>query len=916
MMKKIGILWKIFLIVCIVSLDRLAPSESAVSSIDLGSEWMKVAVVNLKPGQPPISVAINEMSKRKSPGLVAFLGGDRLLGEEAFGISARYPEKVYSRTRDILAKPFQYVKTLVDSLYLSYDLVEDSRGSAGVRVEDGVVYSAEELVAMVLSYGRNLAGSHAKIGIKDAVIAVPPYFGQSERKELIQAAQLAGINVLGLINEHSGAALQYGIDKDFSNESRHVLFYHMGSSGTYAALAYFSSYPAKEFGRQVSINQFQIKDVRWIAELGGQSMELRLVEHFADEFNAQIGNEVDVRKFPKAMAKLKKQVKRTKEILSANTVSPISVESLYDDRDFRSTITREKFEELCGDLWENSLIPVKEILESSGLKVSDLYAVELIGGATRVPKLQAVLQEFLGRKELDKHLDADEAIVLGAALHAANISDGIKLNRKLGILDGASYALVIEYGGPDLVLEKNSKELLVPRMKKLPSKMFRSLIHSKDFEILLSYDTSEALPPGISTAEISRYEISGLTAASDKYGSRNLSSPIKTNLHFSLSRSGVLSLDRAEAVIEISEWVEIPVKNTTLENSSVLTLNISSEANNEGVSDESKENLENETVNLNQSSTNMDEKNKTEVVTEKKLKRRTFRVPLKIIDKTVGPGMPLSKEFLAEARSRLEALDKKDAERRRTAELKNNLEEYIYATREKLEASGDIEKVSTEQERLSFLEKLNEVQEWLYTDGENAPAGEFKNHLDLLKSVGDPIFFRLSELTARPASCELAKKYFDGLEKIVSDWEEKRTWIPRSRIEEVLREAENTKNWLVEKEDEQGKTSEFSKPMFTSEEVYERLANVQEKVASVNRIPKPKPKIEKPLKNVTANNKTKDPDSSESASPVEPSMEESTPTPDADGSPSDGKNEKEANKDVDSSQRDDGKSETALHDEL
>ncbi|KAF3778193.1 Heat shock protein 17, partial [Nymphaea thermarum] len=509
----------------------------------------------------------------------------------------------------------------------------------------------------------------------------------------------------------------------------------------------------------------------------------------------------------------------------------------------------------------------------------------------------AVLQEFLGRKELDKHLDADEAIVLGAALHAANISDGIKLNRKLGILDGASYALVIEYGGSDLVLEKNSKELLVPRMKKLPSKMFRSLTHSKDFEILLSYDTSEAFPPGISTAEISRYEISGLTAASDKYRFRNLSSPIKANLHFSLSRSGVLSLDRAEAVIEISEWVEIPVKNTTLENTSVLTSNISSEANNEGVSDESKENLENETVNLNQSSTNMDEMNKTEVVTEKKLKRRTFRVPLKIIDKTVGPGMPLSKEFLAEARSRLEALDKKDAERRRTAELKNNVEEYIYATREKLEASGDIEKVSTEQELLSFLEKLNEVQEWLYTDGENAPAGEFKNHLDLLKSIGDPIFFRLSELTARPAACELAKKYFDDLEK-------------------VLREAENTKNWLVEKEDEQGKTSEFSKAMFTSEEVYERLANLQEKVASVNRIPKPKPKIEKPLKNITANNKTKDPDSSESASPVEPSMEESPPTPDADGSPSDGKNEKEANKDVDSSQRDDGKSETAFHDEL
>ncbi|CAN6454858.1 unnamed protein product [Victoria cruziana] len=914
-MEARGIFWKIFLIAFVVFLHRLAPSESAVSSIDLGSEWMKVAVVNLKPGQPPVSVVINEMSKRKSPGLVAFLGGDRLLGEEAFGTSARYPEKVYSRVRDMLGKPFSYVKALLDSLYLSYDLVEDSRGSAGIRIEDGVVYSAEELLSMVLSYGKNLAGSHARIGIKDAVISVPPYFGQTERKELIQAAQLAGINVLGLINEHSGAAVQYGIDKDFSNESRHVLFYHMGSSSTYAALAYFSSYPAKEFGKPVSINQFQIKDVRWIAELGGQSMDLCLVEHFADEFNAQIGNKVDVRKFPKAMAKLKKQVKRTKEILSANTVAPISVESLYDDRDFRSTVTREKFEELCGDLWEKSLIPVKEIMENSGLKVTDLFAVELIGGATRVPKLQAVLQEFLGRKELDKHLDADEAIVLGAALHAANISDGIKLNRKLGLLDGASYALVIEYSGPELVLDNGNKELLVPRMKKLPSKMFRSLTHSKDFEILLGYDTSEVLPPGISKAEISRYEISGLTAASENYGFHNLSTPIKANLHFSLSRSGVLSLDRAEAVIAISEWVEIPVKNTALENSSVLTSNISSEAN-DGVSDESKENLQNEAVNLNQSSTDMDAKNKTEVVTDKKLKKRTFRVPLKILDKTVGPGMPLSKGFLAEARSRLEALDNKDVERRRTAELKNNLEEYIYATREKLEASGDVEKVATEQDRLSFLEKLNEVQEWLYTDGENAPAGEFMDRLGLLKSIGGSIFFRLSELTARPAAAELAKRYFDDLQKILSDWEEKRSWLPRSIIEELLTEAEKTKNWLVEKEDEQGKASGFSNPVFTSDEVYEKLAKLQEKVASVNRIPKPQPKIGKPLKDVTANNKTKDPESSESASPVEPSTEESQPTSNVDGSSSDGKIETEANKDVDSSRNDDEKSETALYDEL
>ncbi|XP_077219546.1 heat shock 70 kDa protein 17-like isoform X2 [Tasmannia lanceolata] len=847
-----SIWFKLGFLVSILSL-LVIPSESAVASIDLGSEWMKVAVVNLKPGQSPISIAINEMSKRKSPALVAFHGGNRLLGEEASGIIARYPDKVYSQVRDMIGKPFKHVKAIFDSLYLPYDLVEDSRGRAGIRIDDGVtIYSAEELVAMILGYAMNLAEFHSKIPIKDAVITVPPYFGQAERKGLMQVAHLAGINVLSLINEHSGAALQYGIDKDFTNASRHVIFYDMGSSSTYAALVFFSSYKAKEYGKSVSFNQFQVKDVRWDTELGGQNMELRLLEYFADEFNTKVGNGIDVRNSPKAMAKLKKQVKRTKEILSANTVAPISVESIYDDRDFRSTITREKFEELCADLWKQSLIPVKELLKHSNLKVDDIHAVELIGGATRVPKLQAKLQEFLGRKDLDRHLDADEAIVLGSALHAANLSDGIKLNRKLGMIDGSCYGILIELNGPDLLKDQSSKQVLVPRMKKLPSKMFRSITHNKDFEVSLSYESADALPPGISSDKFAQYSVSGLTETSEKYSSRNLSSPMKANLHFSTSRSGIISVDRAEAVIEISDWVEVPIKNFTPQNSTTVTSNSSVEASPGNSSDGSNENLNIEGGLNNSHSLNLEEKTSANVVTEKKLKKRTFRVPLKIVEIMVGPGISLSEESLSEAKTRLEILDKKDAERRRTAELKNNLEGYIYATREKLEASGEIEKISTEQERQSFINKLDEVQEWLYTDGEDAPASEFEKHLSSLKAIGDPIFFRLNEITARPAASENAKRYLSELQKIVTGWEKSKSWIPKARIDEVLSEADKLKNWLKEKEAQQKKTSAFTNPIFTSEEVYDMVLDLQDKVAKVNRIPKPKPKIEKPQKEENA----------------------------------------------------------------
>ncbi|CAA3015893.1 heat shock 70 kDa 17 [Olea europaea subsp. europaea] len=499
-----------------------------------------------------------------------------------------------------------------------------------------------------------------------------------------------------------GATLQYGIDKDFSNVSRHVIFYDMGASSTYTALVYFSSYNAKEFGKTTPVNQFQ------------------LVEYFADEFNKQLGNGVDIRNNVKAMVKLKKQVKCTKEILSANTMAPISVESLYDDCDFRSTISREKFEELCEDLWDKALVPVMEVLKHSGLKPDDLYVVELIHGATRVPKLQAKLLELLGRKDLDKHLDADEAIVPGASLHAANLSDGIKLNRKLGMIDGSTYGFVIELDGPNLSKDENPRHFTALQM-------FRSIIYDKDFEVSLAYESEDFMPPGASLLTFAQYAVSGLTDSSEKYSSRNLSSPIKANLHFSLSRSGVFSLDRADAIVENGGQLEM---NDSTSNSSISSVIDSATS---------------------------------DIVTEKKLKKRTFRLPLK-------------------------------------------------------------------------------VQELLYTNGEDASANEFLERLNTLKASGDPIFYRYNELTARPVASEHARRY----------------------LEEVISEAKKVRNWLNEKDAEQQKISGFSTPAFKPDEVYTKVFDLQDKVARINRIPKLKPKVEKPIKieNERAADKSNDKDTS------------------------------------------------------
>ncbi|KAC9216381.1 hypothetical protein E3N88_46189 [Mikania micrantha] len=758
----------------ILLLFNSVPSRSAVSSIDLGSEWIKVAVVNLKPGQAPISIAINEMSKRKSPALVAFHANDRLIGEEAAGLVARYPDKVYSQVRDLIGKPFSHAKKLLDSLYLPFNVVEDSRGGM-------------------------------------------------ERKGLLQAAQLAGLNVLSLVNEHSGAALQYGIDKDFSNGSRHVVFYDMGSSSTYAALVYFSAYNTKEYGKTVSVNQFQVPT--FTSTMISYAMCCFLCKSFVG-----LGKNVDMFQLHDSM------------------------NGVFLCRQLQSTITRQKFEEMCEDLWERSIIPVKELLKHSGLKTDEIYAFELIGGGTRVPKLQAKLQEFLGRSDVDRHLDADEATVLGASLHAANLSDGIKLNRKLGMIDGSMYGLMMDLDGPELVKDDTTTQLLVPRLKKLPIKMFRSIIHNKDFDVSLLYENEDLLPPGVTSRTFAEYAVSGLADASERYMSRNLSSPVKANLHFSLSRSGILTLDRADAVIEIFEWVEVPKKNHTLENANVsapLNLTVEAESAN---STEASDVLNPDDLTANSANSTTNDKNTLDLGTEKKLKKRTFRIPLKISEKSVGLVVPLSEDSIAEGKIRLEALDAKDAERRRTAELKNDLEGYIYATKEKLDYLEELQKVSSSEQRRLFNEKLDEVQDWLYTDGEDASASQFQEHLNKLKAIGDPIFFRYKELTARPEASQSAKGYFSELQEIVSGWESKKPWISKEKIDQVLREAESLKKWLNDKEDEQQKTSASSSPVYTSQEV-----------AKTNKIPKPKPKVEKPIVKNENESQTDEPKGSSSS---------------------------------------------------
>lgn len=191
--------------------------------------------------------------------------------------------------------------------------------------------------ASLLYYARGVAEAQAGGSVPDAVITVPAFYGQRQRQALIDAAGLAGLNVLGLINTHTAAALQYGIERDFANKTQNVIVYDMGSGSTVVALVKYSTYSAKEVGKPkpTVVNQLEVRDVDWDASLGANTLDTLLAHHFAKLFKEKTKLDVDITTVPKAMAKMKRNVRRTKEMLSANTGAPCSVEELYDGKDFQ-----------------------------------------------------------------------------------------------------------------------------------------------------------------------------------------------------------------------------------------------------------------------------------------------------------------------------------------------------------------------------------------------------------------------------------------------------------------------------------------------------------------------------------------------------------------------------------------------------
>lgn len=284
---------------------------------------------------------------------------------------------------------------------------------------------------MVLGKMKEVAESYLGEPVKNAVVTVPAYFNDAQRAATKDAGTIAGLNVLRVVNEPTAAALAYGLDKTGEQKERQVLVYDLGG-GTFDVSIL-----------SIENGVFEVQSTAGDTHLGGEDFDNRIINHFVKKYNKD--NSVDITKDSKTMSKLKREVEKAKRTLSSQKTTKIEIESFFKGNDFSETLTRAKFEELNNDLFKKTLKPVEQVLKDAKMKKSDIDDIVLVGGSTRIPKVQAMLEEFFGKKAR-KDVNPDEAVAFGAAVQGG-VLGGDKATEEIILMDVNPLTLGIETTG-------------------------------------------------------------------------------------------------------------------------------------------------------------------------------------------------------------------------------------------------------------------------------------------------------------------------------------------------------------------------------------------------------------------------------------------------------------------------------------
>ncbi|XP_074528306.1 heat shock 70 kDa protein 4a [Halichoeres trimaculatus] len=795
----------------------------SVVGFDLGFQSCYVAVARAG----GIETVANEYSDRSTPSFVSFGPRNRSIGAAAKSQVVTNCRNTVQGFKRFHGRAFSDPYIQAAKTNLVYDLAQMSSGSTGIKVmymEEERVFSIEQVTGMLLTKLKETAESALKKPVADCVISVPSYFTDTERRSVMDAAQIAGLNCLRLMNDTTAVTLAYGIYKQDlpapEEKPRTVVFVDLGHSGYQVSVCAFNK------------GKLKILASAFDSELGGKDFDDILVRHFCEEFAKKY--KLDVKSKPRALVRLYQECEKLKKLMSANSSDlPLNIECFMNDIDVSSKLNRGQFEEMCAALLAKVEAPLRSVMEQAKLKKEDIYAVEIVGGASRIPAIKERISKFFG-KELNTTLNADEAVARGCALQCAILSPAFKV-REFSITDVVPFPISLKWNS---AAEEGLSDCEVfPKNHAAPFSKVLTFFRKEPFTLEAYYNNPKELPYPSTT--IGQFLIKNVVPQASGESAK-VKVKVRVNVHGAFSVSSASLVE----VLKTAEGEE-PMETDQKEEENKMQVDQEDQKLQTGeAGDKKSEAEEMETT----EDANKEKKNDQPPQAKKpKVKTKTVELPIES-----SLHWQLSNDVLnmfVENEGKMIMQDKLEKERN---DAKNNVEEYVYEMRDKLH--GVLEKFVTEADRDTFSLKLEDTENWLYEDGEDQQKQVYIDKLAELKKMGTPIYLRYVESVERPKAFEELGRQIQMYMKIIEAYkakEELYNHLDELEVTRVDKQVNDAMVWMNGKMNQQNNQDLTLDPVVKVSEIQ---AKTKELYSACNPVvSKPKPKVEPPKEEKTEN---------------------------------------------------------------